>query len=171
MQTVLRLKKYIENLDKKNPHAVIVGGGFIGLELLEAFLERQMKVTIVEKTEQLLPMFDTQIIEYLHNYLPDRGVRLLTGEQVAGVATKEDKIISVDTVSGKKLPADLVFMGIGTRPEVGLAKQAGIALGNSGAVAVNKYMQTNVADVYAAGDCCECLNEITEQWHPIIWPP
>ncbi|MCG9479332.1 MAG: FAD-dependent oxidoreductase [Actinomycetia bacterium] len=162
----LSLKKYMENLDKKNPHAVIIGGGFIGLELLEAFLKRQMKVTIVEKTEQLLPMFDKQIIEYLHNYLADRGVRLLTGEQVAGVATKEDKIISVDTVSGKKLPADLVFMGIGTRPEVGLAKQAGIALGNSGAVAVNKYMQTNVADVYAAGDCCECLNEITGQWHP-----
>jgi len=162
----LRLKKYIKNLDKKNPQVVIIGGGFIGLELLEAFLERQMKVTILEKTEQLLPMVDIQIIEYLHNYLAARGVRLLTGEQATGVTIKEDKVISVDTVSGKKLPADLVFMGIGSRPEIGLARQAGITLGKSGAIAVNEYMQTNVPDVYAAGDCSECFNEITGQWHP-----
>ncbi|MDD3776960.1 MAG: FAD-dependent oxidoreductase [Actinomycetota bacterium] len=162
----LRLKKYLDRITTPDPSAVIIGGGFIGLELLDAFLGKNMKVTILEKTSQLLPMFDFKIVEYLHNYLRDKGINLLTGEQAQQFITKDQMVAHVYTKSGKKIPADLVFMGIGTRPSVDLAKKAGIAIGESGAIEVDQYMQTNVDGVYAAGDCCQCIHNLTGRHGP-----
>lgn len=160
------IKKYLEKLDreeKEEKNAVIIGGGFVGLELMDAFLERDYKVSVIEKASQILPMFDIEIISYLENYLIDAGVSIYKEDEVKDLNFSEDKIISsISTLKERELASDIVFFGIGTRPNVKLAENCGIKLGISGAIEVDEYMRTNFSNIYAAGDCCECKNLITE---------
>jgi len=156
----LRLKKYLKRNNNKN--AVIIGGGFIGLELIEAFLEYRYKICIIEKMDQLLPAFDREIIEYLENYLKSRGIDIYKQEEASKLLKGKDGLVgSVETSSGKKLKAGLIFFGIGVRPSTGLARQCGIKTGASGAIEVDSFMRTNIEDIFAAGDCCECKNIIS----------
>jgi len=165
MKDALDIKKYLENIirtGKKDRNAVIIGGGFIGLELLEAYLEGGFKVSIIEKDIQILPMFDTEIIEYLQNYLEDLGIRILKNEEAKKLITAGgDKVSKVVTSGGEELDADMVFFGIGTRPNSVIAAGAGIKTGKSGAVIVDEFMRTSIESIYAAGDCCECENLIS----------
>jgi NADPH-dependent 2,4-dienoyl-CoA reductase/sulfur reductase-like enzyme/rhodanese-related sulfurtransferase len=160
---------------KKDLNAIIIGGGYIGLELIEAFAAAGFKVTIVEKTGQILPLFDFEIIEYLENYLADNGVALLKNEDITGfewLNTGSDDsngssiITAVKTASGKVIHSDIIFIGTGTRPEVALAAACGIDIGPSGAITVNKNMQTSIPEIYAAGDCAECTDFITGTRQP-----
>ena len=185
----VRLKGYMAKLDKKDLNAVIIGGGYIGLELIEAFLAAGFKVTIVEKTGQILPLFDFEIIEYLENYLADKKVGLLKNEDITGFEwlgsgvegsnignagknaaggnnNKCSIITAVKTASGKVIPSDIIFIGTGTRPEVTLAEACGLSIGESGAIKVNENMQTSDPDIYAAGDCAECTDFITGAKQP-----
>ena len=197
----VRLKKYMANLLSlvagnaedvlkgafgkagDNLNAVIIGGGYIGLELIEAFLAAGFKVTIVEKTGQILPLFDFEIIEYLENYLADKKITLLKNEEITGFEWLNDDsddgkniagdrsnngstITAVRTASGKVIPCDIIFVGTGTKPEVALAASCGLAIGPSGAIAVNENMQTSAPDIYAAGDCAECKDFITGARRP-----
>jgi len=159
------LKKYLDKLDKENKggkSAVIIGGGFIGLELLYTFLNRGYEVNIIEKTSQILPMFDKEIIEYLDNYLIEKGVNLYREDEVTNlVKGKDGRAVSVETLKGKVIKSDIIFLGIGTKPDVKLAQDCGIKIGKSGYIAVDEYMKTNLANIYAAGDCCECENRIS----------
>ncbi len=161
----LILKKYLDKLDKENKdekNAVIIGGGFIGLELLDALLGRGYKVSIVEKTSQILPMFDKEIIDYLENYLIEKGVDLYREDEVVNLIKGRDgKAVSVKTLKGKVIKSDMVFLGVGTKPDVKLARDCGIKLGKSGLIAVDEFMRTNFKNIYAAGDCCECKNLIS----------
>jgi len=161
----VRLKKYMDKIDRKSnskKKVVIIGGGFIGLELLEAFLDREYKVSIVEKTSQILPMFDKEVIDYLENYLKEKGVNIYRGDEVIGlIKDKSGSILSVETLNHGTLKTDIVFLGIGTRPNVKLARDCGIKIGKSGSIAVDKFMRTNFKYIYAAGDCCECNNLLT----------
>ncbi|OQA22228.1 MAG: Coenzyme A disulfide reductase [Actinobacteria bacterium ADurb.Bin346] len=143
-------------------NAVILGGGYIGLELIEAFLLKGFKITVIEKTGQLLPMFDYEIIEYIENYLLSKGVKLLKNEEVKSIQKDPDgTITSVITAGGSRLPADLIFIGTGTKPDISLAEECGLEIGQSGAISVNEFMQTSDPDIFAAGDCCECTDFIT----------
>ena len=155
-----RLKKYIsgkEKDDKKS--AVIIGGGFIGLELIEAFLEYGYKVTVIEKMDRVLSAFDAEIIEYLEDYLESRGIDILKGEEAAKLIRGDNGLVNaVETPGGIKLEADLVFFGIGVRPNTVLARECGIKTGASGAIEVDDSMRTSMEDIFAAGDCCECRN-------------
>ncbi|MGM0366235.1 MAG: FAD-dependent oxidoreductase [Actinomycetota bacterium] len=162
----IRLKRYLDGLQGDGLQAVIIGGGFIGLELLEAFRKKGIKVTIVEKTAQLLPMFDRQIIGYLHDYLKSEGIEIHTGKEIAKMTAGNGRVKSVETADGIKIRADIVFFGVGTIPESELAKKTGLAVGKNGAISVDKYMQTSISGIYAAGDCCQCTNEITGQKRP-----
>ncbi|MCL4377850.1 MAG: FAD-dependent oxidoreductase [Actinobacteria bacterium] len=173
----VKIKNYLNLLEEKSGNTnntnisngvsiVIIGGGFIGLELLEAFLLKKFNVTIIEKTSQLLPMFDTEIIDYLENYLLKLGIIIKkeTGiadfKSSAGAGNKYI-ISSVITSDGENIKSDLVFLGIGTKPDTSLAGTAGIKTGPSGSIIVNDFMQTNFEYIYAAGDCCECENAVT----------
>ena len=160
----VRLKKYIDKIDRKSNNkkrVVIIGGGFVGLELLEAFLNSGYKVNIVEKTSQILPMFDKEIIDYLENRLTEKGVNIYRGDEVIGlIKDKSGRILSVKTLNNETLKADIVFLGIGTRPNVELARDCDIKIGKSGSIAVDEFMRTNFQNIYAAGDCCECENLI-----------
>ncbi len=165
MKDALDIKKYLENIKntgKKDRDAVIIGGGFIGLELLEAFLEGGFKVSIIEKDSQILPMFDREIIEYLENYLEDLGIRIFKNEEAKKLITGDDnKVSKVVTSGGEELDTDIVFFGIGTRPNNMIAAGAGIKIGKSGAIVVDEFMRTSIENIYAAGDCCECKNLIS----------
>lgn len=165
IKDALDIKKHLEKIKNNgndNKNAVIIGGGFIGLELLEAYLENDFKVSIIEKETQILPMFDHEIIEYLENHLEDLGIKILK-EQVAEklVLDKDDMVEKVVTSGGEELDSDLVFFGIGTRPNNFLAENAGISIGSRGSISVDEYMRTNINNIYAAGDCCECENLIS----------
>ncbi len=148
--------------DDKNKSAVIIGGGFIGLELLEAFLGKGFKVSIIEKSSRILPVFDREMVEYLENYLAALGIKIYTGDEVKRLETGDGGIVSaVETVGGRNIKADIVFFGIGTKPDAGLAAGSGIRTGSSGAIEVDSRMRTNFSNIYAAGDCCYCKNLIT----------
>jgi NADPH-dependent 2,4-dienoyl-CoA reductase/sulfur reductase-like enzyme/rhodanese-related sulfurtransferase len=170
----VKIKNYLNLLEEESSNInmpngisiVMVGGGFIGLELLEAFLAKKFNVTIIEKTSQLLPMFDTEIIEYLENYLLKLGIIIKKETGIADFKSSvgngnQNIISSVLTSDGENIKSDLVFLGIGTKPDTSLAEAAGIKTGPSGSIIVNDFMQTNFEYIYAAGDCCECKNAIT----------
>lgn len=162
----LKLKEYMSFLTKNSKeslNAVIIGGGFIGLEILDAFLLKGLNITIVEKTGQILPAFDFEIIEYLENYLAEKGIVLRKEESIENFEKNADgKIISLKTSNGDKLVCDVIFQSVGTRPDSKLAGNCGIVIGKSGAISVDEYLQTSDPDIYAAGDCCECKNFITQ---------
>ncbi len=157
----IKLKRYLDRLEGRDLRAVVIGGGFVGLELLEAFIRKGMKVTILEKENQLLPLFDAQITEYLSNYLKDEGIEIRYGHDASKLITRNGKVEWIQIKNGEKIKADLVFFGIGSRPNGELAKNAGINVGKNGGIEVDKYLHTNINDIYAAGDCCQCTNEIT----------
>ena len=144
-------------------NAVIIGGGFIGLEILDAFLAKGLNITIVEKMGQILPAFDFEIIEYLENYLAAKGIVLRKEESIENFGKNADgKIISLKTSNGDKLVCDIIFQSVGTRPDSKLAGNCGIVIGKSGAISVDEYLVTSNPDIYAAGDCCECKNFVTQ---------
>ncbi|MGM0368525.1 MAG: FAD-dependent oxidoreductase [Actinomycetota bacterium] len=159
LKDAIRLKKFLKA--ETGGHAVIIGGGFIGLELIEAFKRRNMPVTIIEKTGQLLPMFDRPIIKFLENYLETKGINILKNDEVTNLNVRNGLVKSVKTKSGRKIDSSLVFFGIGTKPNTKLAKDCGINTGKNGSIEVDEFMKTNIRDIFAAGDCCECLNNIT----------
>ncbi|MBE3035478.1 MAG: FAD-dependent oxidoreductase, partial [Candidatus Atribacteria bacterium] len=162
----LKLKEYLSFLTKNSKeslNAVIIGGGFIGLEVLDAFLLKGINITIVEKTGQILPAFDFEIIEYLENYLAGKGIILRKEESIENFEkTADGKIISLKTSNGDKLVCDVIFQSVGTKPDSKLAGNCGIVIGKSGAISVDEYLQTSNPDIYAAGDCCECKNFVTQ---------
>lgn len=168
IKDALRLKEFIsKEKNEKKKSAVIIGGGFIGLELIEAFIEYGYRVTIIEKMGQILSAFDREIIEYLENYLKTLGIDILKHEEVTGLIRGEDGMVNTVQTKGEKIiEADLVFFGIGVRAQTGLAVDSGIKLGDSGAIAVDGYMRTNIEDIFAAGGCCECRNKISENYSP-----
>lgn len=156
---------------KTSKHAVIIGSGYIGLELLEAFIKNGLSVSIIEKDEKIISVFDDDmsdlIRERIENYCSD-NIEILTGEVVAEFIGDESVKI-VKTLSGKEIPADLVVICTGVVPNVEIAKDAGIVIGQTGAIKVNKLMQTSVENIYACGDCAEKRHIVSGKnvWIPL----
>lgn len=141
--------------------AVIVGGGLIGMEMLEVLSTRGMEVTVVEALDHILPgALDAEIAMPVEKYLRRKGIDLRLGERVAKFEGADGRVRRVIT-SKSSLDADIVIMAIGVRPNVKLAKDAGLAIGPTGAIAVNEYLQTSDPDIYAGGDCVENKNLLT----------
>lgn len=149
-----RIKEYIDNNSPKQ--AVIIGTGFIGLEMAENLKHLSMDVTMVELLPQVSPGLDEDMAILVEEHLIAKGVRVITGKSAKKI-TESEVILSDDD----KLPGDLVIVATGVRPNVELAKDAGIELGVTGAIKVNQFMETSAADVYAAGDCMEQYHSIT----------
>ncbi|HEX2945509.1 MAG TPA: FAD-dependent oxidoreductase [Clostridia bacterium] len=147
-------------ISKKPKNAVIVGSGFIGLELVENFMARGIDVTVVEMADQVMASMDKDIAVYLEDYLREQGVSLILNDSVTkleGDALANKVVLK----SGKTIDADFVIMSVGVKPSVELAKNAGIELGVTGAIKVNEKMQTSIEDIYACGDCAESYSLIT----------
>ncbi len=148
--------------------AVIIGGGLIGLEMAESFHEIGLKVTVVEKAPQLLPPFSKKMAGIVRKHLNDKGVRVIVNDGVSEIQGKE-KVEQVLTESGQIIKAGLVLVSIGIRPDTKLAENAGIELGIADAIKINQKMETSIANIYAAGDCCESRNILTGEnvWIPL----
>ena len=149
-----RIKEYIDNNSPKQ--AVIIGTGFIGLEMAENLKHLSMDVTMVELLPQVSPGLDEDMAILVEEHLAAKGVQVITGKSAKEIT--ENEVILSDE---RKLPGDLVIVATGVRPNVELAKEAGIELGVTGAIKVNPFMETSVADIYAAGDCIEQYHSIT----------
>ncbi len=153
----------------KTKNIVIVGGGYIGLEMVENLAERNLNVTVVEREDQLAPLFDKDVAGHIRNTLLPKHVTIMTGKSLEAInGTAEDGVQSV-VIAGKTLKTDMVILSIGVRPNVKLAQDAGIELGVTGAIKVNQKMETSAPDVYAAGDCVETINLVTGKpaWIPL----
>ena len=148
----------------KSKHAVVVGGGFIGLEMVENFIERGLKVTLVEKLNQVMPPLDPEMARLVEGYLKKHGVSVELSDGVAGFRKSATGALEVLTESGKAHPADIVVLAIGVRPETALAKMAGIEIGKLGGMRVDEQMRTSDPDIFAVGDAVEVKNFVTGEW-------
>ncbi|MBP7934112.1 MAG: FAD-dependent oxidoreductase [Phycisphaerae bacterium] len=145
-------------VDKRKPRrAVVVGAGFIGLEMVEALTSRGLAVSLVELQPQLLPNMDPEMAAFLEPVLHDHKVAICLGAQVESLTVEDGQAKGVRLTGGQTLAADLIVISIGVRPNAELAAAAGLTIGASGAVAVNESLQTNDPSIYAAGDVAEVL--------------
>lgn len=165
VEDALNIREAIQSKNIKR--AVVVGGGFIGLEVAENLAEQGVRVTIFELDPHILPGFDADVAAIAQEHLLDKGVMVLTNEKVTALEGTET-VERVITDNGK-IKTDLVIMSIGVKPNVELAKKAGIELGVTGAIKINEYMETSTEDIYAVGDCAENINLITNSnvWYPM----
>ena len=156
-----RIKDYISKTPVKN--AVIAGGGFIGIEMAEAFIKFGINTTIVEAGSQILAPFDSDMIALAHNELRKNGCKLIFSDGVKSFSDNE-----VELISGQKLPYDIGVISIGVRPDTEVALNAGLAAGIGNTIKTNEYMQTSDSSIWAGGDSVEVLNYVTGQ--PAVIP-
>ncbi len=148
--------------DGKFKSAVIIGAGLIGMEMAEALNNRHLQVTVVEMKEQIFPAFlDGEIAAIAAKYVSEQGIALQTGETVKKFVG-ENVVTAVET-DQRTIAADLVILAVGARPNVELAKKAGLAIGTTGAISVDEEMRTSDPDIYAGGDCVENSNMVSGQ--------
>ncbi len=156
-----RIRAWIE--ERRPQRALVVGGGFIGLEMAENLAHRGMQVTILEKLPQIMPPLDAEMAATVRAYLEEKGVTLHTGDGLAGFEADQAGGLAARTESGALLPTDLVILSIGVRPETGLATAAGLALGARGGIEVDPEMRTSDAYIWAVGDAVEVRDFISGQ--------
>lgn len=148
----------------KPKRAVVVGGGFIGLEMVENLVHRGLEVTLVERLNQVMPPLDPEMARLVERYLPKHGVQLELNDGVAGFARGTDGSLEVLTAAGKRHAADIVILAIGVKPETALARMAGLELGQRGGIRVDDQMRTSHPDIFAVGDAVEAKDFVTGQW-------
>lgn len=156
-----RIKAFVET--QRPAEAVVIGAGFIGLEMVEALVERGIKVTVVEQQPQVLPPLDPEMAREIEAVLKSRGVELRLGATVENLVSGENRVTAVRLGDGQDLPADLVLISIGVRPMVKLAADAGLALGPTGGIAVNERLETSDPAILAVGDAAETIFGVTGQ--------
>jgi NADPH-dependent 2,4-dienoyl-CoA reductase/sulfur reductase-like enzyme len=149
-------------VDEGEPRrAVVVGGGYVGLEMAEALVRRGLEVALVDRTEQpMASTLDLDMGELVADAIRAVGVSLHLGEAVDGFEVENGSVRAVHTAN-RSLPTDLVVLGLGVRPNIGLAREAGIAVGKKGGIVTDARMETSVGGVWAAGDCVESVDRIT----------
>jgi NADPH-dependent 2,4-dienoyl-CoA reductase/sulfur reductase-like enzyme/rhodanese-related sulfurtransferase len=148
--------------------AVVVGGGYIGLEMAEQLRRRDFSVTLVEALPQVMTPLDPEMAAWLHQELRANGVELHLNDPVvafeAPTAGEPARASIVVLKSGRRLPADSVILGLGVKPEVGLARAAGLEIGDRGGIRVNEHLQTSDPRIWAVGDAVEVRDAVTGQW-------
>jgi NADPH-dependent 2,4-dienoyl-CoA reductase/sulfur reductase-like enzyme/rhodanese-related sulfurtransferase len=144
--------------------AVVIGGGFIGLETAENLTHAGFAVTLVEMLDQVLAPLDREYARLVEEHLKRHGVRLALGDGVAGFRQLDGGALEVQTKSGKAYSADLVILALGVRPDTALAKAAGLEIGERGGIRVDEQMRTSDPDIFAVGDAIEVKDFVTGQW-------
>ncbi len=155
-------------VEKKIKCAVVIGGGLIGIETAEALELADIKITIVEMMDQILPFLDWEMAKLVENHIKSKGSRVITGSAVKKIIGENGKVKAVETTSGEKIDCQLVVVAIGVKPNVKLAKECGLEIGSSGGIKVNHFMQTNDPDIYSAGDCVEVTNLVN--YDKVLFP-
>ena len=160
VEDTLKLREFIEQHHPRS--AVLAGGGFIGIELVENLRELGLDVTVVQRPKQLLNPLDADMAAFLHAQLREKGVKLMLGRTVEGFAADGDRV-NVLIKDEAPLTADMVVLAIGVTPDTGLASDAGLELGIKGSIVVNDRMETSVPDIYAVGDAVQVKHSVTGQ--------
>jgi NADPH-dependent 2,4-dienoyl-CoA reductase/sulfur reductase-like enzyme len=156
------------HIEERSPRkAAVVGGGYIGLEVAENLCRLGMEVSLIEGEQRVALAYGLEVAERVEEHLKENGVRVYTGAEVEEF-TGDGRVRGV-RFGDEELEADLVVVGVGIEPRVELADEAGVELGDSGAIRVDKHMKTNLPDVWAAGDCVETLNLVSGKpaWIPL----
>lgn len=162
-----RIKNYV---DKANPKkAVVIGGGFIGIEMAENLVDRGIEVTLIEMSNQIMAPIDFEMASILHTHIKDKGVKLILENGVHSFANEGKTVLLAD---GSKVETDMTILSIGVSPENELAKSAGLELGERGGIIVNEYLQTSNPDIYAVGDAVEIVDYVnrTKAMIPLAGP-
>jgi NADPH-dependent 2,4-dienoyl-CoA reductase/sulfur reductase-like enzyme len=166
-------RRMLRFLEEARPRtAAVVGAGYIGLEMAEAFAARGLRTTLVEASDALMGTLVGRARDAVADELRASGVELLLGQRAVGFEGGAGRVARVLTDAGRAVEAELVSIGVGVRPEVALAAAAGVEVGESGAVLTDDRQRTSAPGVYAAGDCCEVLNRVSGRrvWHPLGQP-
>jgi NADPH-dependent 2,4-dienoyl-CoA reductase/sulfur reductase-like enzyme/peroxiredoxin family protein/TusA-related sulfurtransferase/rhodanese-related sulfurtransferase len=154
-----RIKQVVDGAAKS---ALVVGGGFIGLEVAENLIRRKLNVTLVEMMPQVMPPFDPEMVAPLHQALRDNGVTLILNQAVESFQSHPDRV-EARLKDGRAVSADSVVLAIGVRPESDLARAAGLRIGDRGGIVVNEHLQTSDPDIYAVGDVIEVTDFVLGQ--------
>ncbi len=162
---VRKIDEYIKEKEVKN--AAVIGGGFIGLETAENLVERGLHVSLIEAADQVLGNIDEDMVQILHKELMDHGVELILKDGLSVI--EEDGVL---TVSGKRVPAEIVILAIGVKPNSSLAKDAGLKITDTGSIATDDLYRTSDPDIYAVGDAIEVYDRITKDKKrlPLAYP-
>jgi len=157
LRDVPDMDRIVAFLEEQQPKtSAVIGGGFIGLEMAEAFHRRGMQVTVIEKYPHILPMLDDDMAIDLQNHLHGRGLDLRTSSEAKKFSSE-----GVELADGSFIPAELILLSVGVRAEIGLAKDAGIEIGVTGGVKTNARMESSDPDIYAVGDAAETTHALT----------
>jgi len=159
MEDGIAIREFIRRESPKR--AVIVGAGYIGLEMAESFHVLGLETTVIGRPPQVLKLFDSDVAKLVQEELEGKGIRLSLGDEVKALEGDAQGRVRRVISSKGVFEADLVLLALGVRPNVALAREAGVALGETGAVATDTQMRTNLPDVFAAGDCAEAYHLIT----------
>ena len=161
----------IRDTMQKVQNITLIGGGYISIELLEAFVKNNKNVTLIERTSYILSVFDEDIAVLIQNYIMENcsGLVKIITDDVVSEFLGEDSVKGILTARGSGFETEMVVISAGVRPVVDIAQDAGIALGITGAIKVNSRMETSISDIYACGDCCEKVNIISNSpvWIPL----
>ncbi|MBB5324941.1 CoA-disulfide reductase [Anoxybacillus tepidamans] len=162
-----KIKAYVD--EQKPKHAIVIGGGFIGIEMAENLVERGVNVTLIERSNQVMAPIDYEMAAIVHAHMQEHGVQLILEDGVQAFEHNGRRII---LTSGRVLEADMIILAIGVQPESQLAKEAGLELGIRGTIKVNEHLQTSDPNIYAIGDAIEVKNYIHgfETFVPLAWP-
>jgi len=165
-----RMLRYFEGAGPRT--AVVVGAGYIGLEMAEAFRARGLRTTLLEASDKVMSALNGRARDVVADELRAGGVEVVFGERVTAFEGTRGRVERVLTESGRAVEADVVSVGVGVKPEVALAVAAGLEVGESGAVPTDERQRTSAPGVYAAGDCCEVVNRVSGRrvWHPLGQP-
>lgn len=144
----IKLRDSIEDGIKR---AVVIGGGFIGLEIAENLSAMGIRVSVIDMAEHVMPGFDTDFAEYVENHMDDKGILIFTGDQVVGIEG-ENKVEKLRT-NNRVIKTDLVVMSVGIRPNTGFLKDTGLEFAPNNTLIADEYMLTNDKDIYVVGDC------------------
>ena len=148
---------------------VIIGAGLIGIEMVEAFSMKGLNVTLIEALDCVLPaLLDKEIAYHVEKHLKKHGIDVITGQRVTGFEGNSRGWVKAVNTADRKVKADIVLMALGVKPNIGIAKDAGITIGKLGGIVVDEFMQTNDPDIYAGGDCVENINLLSRQ--PMLAP-
>lgn len=162
-----KIKAYVDKDTTKK--AVVIGGGFIGIEMAENLVERGIDVTLVEASSQVMAPLDVEMVSTIHEHLIDHGINLILDDGVKEFKNN-GKIVALN--SGKEIETDLIILAIGVRPETSIAKDAGLKLNERGVIVVDEYMKTSDENIYALGDAVEILDFVNKKptMIPLAWP-
>lgn len=176
LENVFTLRTLQDGVDIKNQalqskNAVILGCGYIGIELLEAFVKQGLMVNVVQASDKIMPIFDDDLAEIIQKFVIQKHleqVRIINNATISSIEGN-GKVEKIITSTGKEIETDMVVLSVGVRPNVQLAVDAGIELGETGAIKVNSHMETNIKDIYACGDCAEKYHVVAKApcWIPL----